>query len=85
MFYTYILKSKVDNDFYIGQTGDVESRLLLHNKGIVQSTRHRKPFDLVHAFSFEERADAIMFERYLKSKKKRAFIEKLITSHKAGL
>lgn len=85
MFYTYILRSKVDKSYYIGQTNDVESRVLLHNKGLVKSTRYRVPFDFVYAFSFEERADAIKFERYLKSKKKRAYIEKLIASHKAGL
>ena len=85
MFYTYILQSKRDNGFYIGQTNDLNSRLEKHNKGLVKSTRHRIPFELVYALSFEERANAVNLERYLKSKKKQAYIEKVIASHKAGL
>jgi putative endonuclease len=32
MFYVYILQSKVDNSFYIGQTKDLDKRLVLHNE-----------------------------------------------------
>ena len=31
MFYTYILKSKKDNDLYIGSTNDLRRRFAEHN------------------------------------------------------
>lgn len=78
MYYTYILRSKKDNSFYIGQTEDLEKRLSMHNKGLSRSTRFRRPYELVFYKEFETRKEAIRYERYLKSLKKRAYIEKLI-------
>ena len=49
MFYfTYVLKSKVDNKLYIGWTKDLDQRLEQHNKGLVEATKYRRPFDLIY-------------------------------------
>jgi len=48
MYYVYVLKSKKDGQFYVGYTADLRKRLDLHNKGKVESTRYRRPFELVY-------------------------------------
>lgn len=58
MFYFYILKSRVDGEFYYGSTNDLKRRLKEHNQGLVRSTKSRKPFDVCYyeAFNTEELA-----------------------------
>lgn len=48
MFYTYVLRSKKDNKLYIGFTPDLKSRVEKHNKGLVVSTKKRRPLELVY-------------------------------------
>ncbi|MFH1284097.1 MAG: GIY-YIG nuclease family protein [Candidatus Peregrinibacteria bacterium] len=69
MYYTYILQSGRDNRLYIGQTNDIEDRIVRHNKGEVTATKNRRPLKLLAMKSFETRAEAIKMERYLKSLK----------------
>ena len=47
MYYTYILQSKKDKQFYTGYTNDLKTRLKLHNAGKVESTKNRLPVELV--------------------------------------
>jgi len=58
MYYVYILKSKKDNNLYIGSTSDLRKRLTEHNTGKVKSTKPRLPFSIVYyeAYIFEEEA-----------------------------
>ncbi len=79
MYYVYLLKSKKDNKYYIGQTQDVEKRLKLHNSGRVISTKSRRPFELVGYQSFKTRNESRWVEYNLKnhSDKKKKFIEEL--------
>jgi putative endonuclease len=42
-YYTYVLKSLKDNQFYIGYSSDLENRLSEHSKGHVTSTKARRP------------------------------------------
>ena len=69
MYHVYIIKSLKDERFYIGQTNDIEKRLVKHNKGLVRSTKSRKPFILLFQEEFMSRKEAINRERYLKSLK----------------
>ena len=39
MFYTYILLSQKDHNFYTGYTKDLKLRFDKHNKGLVESTK----------------------------------------------
>ena len=48
MHYTYVLQSNRDGRMYTGTTGDLRSRLTLHNNGRVQSTAQRRPLALVY-------------------------------------
>lgn len=67
MHYVYVLKSLKDNKFYIGYTNDLRKRIELHNAGRVESTKLRKPFDLVYYEASQNREDALKREKYLKT------------------
>lgn len=43
-FIVYINYSQVFDKYYIGQTANFESRLLLHNSGLVKSTKPYMPW-----------------------------------------
>jgi putative endonuclease len=66
MFYVYILKSKKDNEFYIGSTNDLKRRVVEHNKGCVKSTKIRRPFYLVYYEAYFAESDARRREQCLK-------------------
>ncbi len=78
MFYVYILFSDKFDRFYIGQTNNIESRLLRHNKGYVKSTKAYKPWDLIHTERFSSRSDALKRESYLKSLKSKSKLIELV-------
>ena len=44
MLYTYVLQSEKDNKFYVGFTKNLKLRFEQHNKGLVESTKERIPF-----------------------------------------
>ena len=77
-FTGYILQSEKNLEFYVGQSSNLEHRLLAHNNGQVRSTRPHRPWKLVYFKLFDTRRDAMAWEQQVKSRKSRAFIEKLI-------
>jgi len=74
----YILRSELNDRFYIGFALDAERRLLDHNAGRVKSTRHLRPWTKVYEEHFENATSARQREYQLKSMKSRKFIENLI-------
>jgi len=66
MFYVYILKSLKDEKLYIGFTEDLKKRFIEHNKGLVNSTKVRRPFELVYYEAYKNRQDAKQRESRLK-------------------
>lgn len=66
MFYMYILKSKKDNNMYIGSTKDLRKRLELHNSGQVFSTKSRLPLELIYYEAYKAEYDARHREKNLK-------------------
>jgi len=79
-YYTYILVSELTGKFYIGQTQDLDKRLLNHNAGYSRYTKKFVPWK-IYAYKFvESRADALRLEKKLKNLKSRnrilLFIEK---------
>ena len=66
-FYTYVLLSFKDNDFYIGYTSDLKRRIEEHNLGKNFSTKFRGTFKLVYYESCLNEKDARQREAYLKS------------------
>jgi putative endonuclease len=66
MFYLYVLKSKKDNNIYIGSTNDLRRRLIEHNEGKVFSTKGRRPFELRYYESYYNKDEARKRESSLK-------------------
>ncbi len=67
MYYTYVLRSKKDDNLYVGHTNDLARRLEEHNSGEVRSTSSRRPFYIVRTEMFSTRSEARWRERYLKT------------------
>ena len=66
-FYIYVLRSLNDKKFYTGYTSNLERRLEKHNKGLIHSTKHRIPLDLVYFEGCLNQQDATKREKYLKT------------------
>lgn len=66
MFYVYLLKSKPNNQFYVGSTNDLRRRLAEHNSGKEFSTRRYRPWELVYYEAFSSERLARMREKRLK-------------------
>ena len=78
MYYTYVLLSTKDGKFYTGCTSNLRKRLEEHNKGMVQSTKHRIPLDLIYYEACICKEDAYRRERYLKTGKGKRYIRNRI-------
>jgi len=74
-YYTYVLKSRKDSKLYIGFTQDIEKRVEEHNKGLVESTRSRVPFDLLYYEACQSKEKALHREKYFKSGFGRRFLK----------
>lgn len=75
----YILYSKAFDKFYVGQTKDVNARLLRHNRGTEKFTAPFAPWTLMLTLSKPARSEAMVLERKLKNLSKirlREFIQK---------
>lgn len=68
MFYMYVLKSKKDNNLYIGSTNDLKRRFAQHNKGEVFATKSRIPFALIYYEAYKNEIDARGREHQLKQR-----------------
>ena len=79
MYYTYILYSETTDKYYIGHTHDLELRLERHNDGGSRSTKAGIPWKLIYFEKHESKSEAMKREYFIKHKKSRKFIEKLVT------
>lgn len=70
MFFVYLLKSKRDENLYIGCTSDLRKRFKEHNLGLVTSTKSRIPFGIVYYEAYLSRQDAFEREYNLKLRAK---------------
>ena len=84
MYYTYVLKSKKDREFYTGLTKDLKLRFEAHNKGLVDSTKNRKPFELIYYEACLDRNDAARREKYLKTYHGKMFLKRRLKSYLTG-
>jgi putative endonuclease len=73
-----------DGNFYTGFTQDLKLRLDQHSKGQVESTRDRRPLELVYYEACLNRNDATHLEKYLKTYHGKAYIRKRIKSYLTG-
>jgi len=79
-FFVYIIQSQLDDSLYIGQTNDLEGRILRHNQGRSSYTKTKRPWVLLHHECFECRSSAVKRESYLKGLHSRKAILNIIGS-----
>ena len=84
MYYTYVLISKMDGNFYTGYTKDLKVRFEEHDKGHVASTKDRRPLELIYYEGCLSQQDAIRREKYLKTYHGKMFIKRRLKSYLTG-
>ena len=77
MFTVYVLYSYSSNKHYTGFTTNLENRLLSHNELGKEWTSKYRPWNLIYTKSFEEKKEALQYERWLKSGVGREFIKSI--------
>jgi putative endonuclease len=80
MYFVYILQSEKDNRYYVGTTANIERRLKEHNTGSVKSTTAYRPWTLKRLEEFPDISAAYKRERFIKAKRSRKIIKKIIAS-----
>ena len=81
IYCVYILHSEVHDRYYVGQTSEILTRFSYHNSAEnIGYTRDYQPWTLVGLYIFASRAEALWVERYIKKKKSRLFLSRLISS-----
>ena len=78
MFYVYILYSQKTDKYYVGQTADLNARLLRHNSNMVPATKGKGLWTMVYKCACNTRGEAMKVEKEIKLKKSRHYIETLI-------
>jgi len=66
MHVLYILKSKSDDNLYIGVSNNLKRRLKEHQSGASVATKHRGPWELIYCEVYRSKLDALERERKLK-------------------
>jgi putative endonuclease len=73
-----------DMALYTGFTQDLKLRFKQHNRGLVDSTKDRRPFELIYYEACLHRDDATRREKYLKSFYGKMFLKKRLKSYLTG-
>lgn len=78
VFFVYILYPRTKDRFYIGQTDNLEERLISHNSGKSTYTSRVSDWEIVYVEEFETRTLSRKRENEIKRKKSRSYIEWLV-------
>ena len=84
MYYTYVLQSEKDGKFYTGFTSNLKLRFEQHNKGLLGTTRDRRPLRLIYYEACLDQDDATKREKYLKTYHGKMFLKKRLKSYLTG-
>lgn len=84
-YYTYVLVSQKDGYFYIGYTSDLWARMDAHSKGLVTSTKYRRPLKLVYYEVCFNKESALKREKYLKTTYGHRYLKNRITELDKGI
>lgn len=84
IYFTYVFRSLIDGKFYTGYTKNLKLRFEQHNRGEVESTRSRVPFELIYFEGCLNQQDATHSEKYLKTYLGKMFIRNRLKSYLSG-
>jgi len=76
MHYVYVLQSSKDKKRYVGYTKNLKLRLEKHKKGLVASTKDRRPLKLIYFEACLNQQDATKREKYFKTHFGKMFLKK---------
>jgi putative endonuclease len=79
-FFVYAIYNNFSKKIYIGQTNNLEKRILEHNEkfGDHYTTKFQGNWILIYKEEFRTRSEALIREKQLKSYRGREFIKNLI-------
>ncbi len=80
-YYVYVLQSLKDNQWYTGYTPDLRKRIKIHEDGLVESTKSRRPFKLIYFEGCLNQQDATRREKYLKSGNGKIYIRNRLSNY----
>ena len=83
-YYTYVLRSTIDKMFYTGYTTNLLNRIEEHNSGKVESTKDRRPLELVYWEGCLIQQDATKREKYLKTAWGKRYIKNRLKNYLTG-
>jgi len=83
-YFVYVLLSEADGNKYVGFTQNLEQRFEQHNKGLVSSTKNRRPLKLIYYEACLSINDATHREKYLKTHFGKMFIKNRLKSYLTG-
>lgn len=81
--FLYILFSNSKNSFYIGESHNVEERLIKHNTHVYNPksfTKITNDWEIALKFTCKSKDEALFLERYIKQMKSKKFILKIINN-----
>jgi putative endonuclease len=80
MHYLYILYSKSLDKYYIGETNDVQNRLVKHNINYYKKgyTKAAKDWEVVLEKQCLNKDETLFLEKFIKRMKSKVFIRKII-------
>ena len=80
MWYVYVLFNKTKQKIYIGQTGNIEQRVIEHNKkrGNHFTSKVDGEWALIYREEVKDRKEALLREKQLKSYRGREFVKQYI-------
>jgi len=84
MYYTYVLQSQKDKKLYTGFTENLKLRFKQHQRGLVESTKNRRPLALIYYESCLNRKDATKREKYLKTTYGKRYLKNRLKSYFTG-
>lgn len=83
-YWVYVLLSLKDGNKYTGYTKDLPSRFEAHQKGLVESTKNRRPLKLIYFEGCLNQQDATKREKYLKTHLGKMFLGNRLKSYFTG-
>jgi len=84
-YFVYILQSKKDKKFYIGYTANLKKRIQEHKNGEVQSTKGRRPLNLIFYEAYLNQHDALRREDYFKTTAGKRALKIMLKEYLAGI
>jgi putative endonuclease len=83
-YYVYVLLIEKDHKKYTGYTKNLKLRFEQHTKGLVASTKNRRPLKLIYFEACLNQQDATRREKYLKTHYGKMFIKNRLKSYFTG-